>query len=182
MQSGLVSAAGYLEGQVGAINNPQAVLGMRGGATTGAWDLSAGYWSTYNASIDEPALNSNRMDLHTFDVELYKLVPTSKYSGIRLGAGLGYTMPNLGGTDKADNDISYIAGAGFDYKLTRVITLGLLVRGFFFNTDTRRTNYGSHTETLSNGQAVEVVDVTHSQDSVNFNSVLVNVGIKYYFE
>lgn len=180
--AGFGHAKGYFEGQVGAIRSPQAVFGLRGGIEYKSWDISAGYWTTRDASIDDSKLVSNSLDLNTLDIEAYRLAPIYGPISLRVGGGIGYTISNLSGPDHADADISYTSGAGFDYAIRKNVIIGILVRGFFYNTNTHRTLYGSHAETLSNGQEVEVIDVFPSTDSVNFNSILATIGVKFLFD
>ena len=131
----------------------------------GAWDLSYGLF------------NSN--ELKTVSVEAYKVLP---YKDVlfKLGAGAGFTIPHI--TDrKGDNDLSGIIGGKAEYKLTNSLSIEGSVRGIFFNTKTRKTFFGSHVETLSNGMEAEILDTYHSYDSENLNHAVGLISLRWSF-
>lgn len=181
LSSRLMAQEGYVQIEGGAIESPQAIAGMRGGVEYRGWDFSGGYWGTRDAKPDESQLIAEDMNLDTFSAELYRIIPIANALSLRLGGGVGYTMLDLSAPEDGDNDISYTAAGILDYKVHPHFGIGVFVKGFFFNTKTHRMTFGSHMETLSNGQDVEVVDEFHGYDSVNFNRMLAGLFVKYYF-
>lgn len=179
--SAVCQAQGYIEAQAGAVINPQAAFGVRGGAELGSWDVSVGYWTSHDAPVSDSGLLANRLTLNTVDIEAYNVIPLKNGLSFRLGGGAGYTMPEFNNEDKADNDYSFVVGGGLDYRIRPSLSIGILARRFFFNTDTRRTTYASHMETLSTGQEVEVSDQVDQHGSVSLDGILVTAGIKYLF-
>lgn len=160
-------AGEYFEAQTGLANNS---YGFRLGASQ-SWDKSLGYSQVFE----------NSAGIHTISYELYR---NFYFHGVELkvGGGLGYSIPNPQNEWKADNDISYIAGIGAERRLfDSPWSLGLSLKGLFFTTDARRTDYGSHTETLSTGQQVEVLDTYHYYDSINYDKVILGLFVRYYF-
>ena len=173
----------YQAGYIGAGVLSGPTLGIRGGIEHGNWDWSLGYSRAF-ADLSADNLISDKLDLHTINVEGYYLLPSPLIRlKTKLGGGIGYSIPNLsGGTSEvADNEMSFVLGGGLEYVLDSSWSIGGTVKGFFFHSNTHRTVYTSHLETLSNDQAVEVLDVSHVYDSVNFHSLLATLAIKYSF-
>ena len=167
------------QGGILASESSQAsAYGVRLGATRGFWDFSAGYWGVSGGKY---GLKSGDLDLHTINLEIARIWPIAGGLKANLSGSIGYTIPNLGSgaSETADNGHSWLVGAGIEKVLTPGLSLGASVKGFFFRTDTHLTTYGSHVETLSNGQDVEVVDVSPQDNSVNFENLLVMISLKW---
>ena len=75
--------------------------------------------------------------------------------------------------------LSWTFGAAINREVTPNVEIGLSAKGFLFRTDTNLTTYGSHLETLSNGQKAAVLDVSHSNNSADFNAVLFAASIRW---
>lgn len=173
----------YIEAQAGLTQGSLSgeSAGIRGGTIKNGWDLSLGYLRT-TADLGTDKLISNGINLHTLSAEAYRVVPIGDLK-VKLGGGLGYSIPDLsdGTSETADSGRSWVLGGGAEYQLSSGWAIAGMVKGLFFNTDTHRTVYSSHIETLNTGQDVEVLDVNHFDDAVNFNSVLISVGLRYSF-
>lgn len=142
-------------------------------------DVSLGY-NRISGDLDKKILKSNSLDLHTLNMEIYRKMTISDDLTGYLGGGVGYSIPNLS-AERGDNDVSYILGAKVNYQMTDNWSLGVYGKGFFFRTDVKRTDTSSHIETLSNGQDVEIEDVTYFTDSVNLNSAVLGFNVRYNF-
>lgn len=149
--------------------------GVRGGAEWRNLDMSLGYLKDTDHDVD----------FHTMGAELYLNLPNTRLPAltIKLGGGAGYTMPNLpdGISKTADNGYSLTAGAGLEYAITKNWAIVGSVHRFFFTTDTHTTVYSSHEETLSTGQAVEVLDVEHFDNSEKFDNTQALIQLRYYY-
>lgn len=177
----------FFEAQTGIIasNGSQApTYGVRGGILFLRSEVSLGYWGA--SGMESAQLVSRGLDIHTISLEFYRRFALSKNTVGKLGGGVGFTIPNLDGgvSETADNDHSWAFGGGVDYALSPSVSLGAAVKGFFFTTDTHLTVYGSHMEEiLSNGvptgQSVEVLDVTHVNNRIDFNSLLAQISIRW---
>ena len=165
-------ASNFAEVQMGYLNH-----GVRGGHSFNLLDVSAGYLNTVN---DNSKLSSD-VSVHTLDLSVGRNFKLGKITA-GVSGGVGYSIPNVdSGSDKADNGHSWLLGGSVDYPLIDDLAIGLGVTSLFFVTDTHRTNYGSHTETLSNVQDVEVTDTYHSDDSTKLNQVVYRIALKYRF-
>lgn len=167
-----MKASNFIEAQMGYLNH-----GIRGGRSFNLLDVSAGYLNTVN---DNSTMSSD-VSVHTLDFSVGR---NFKLWRLKAGVsgGVGYSIPNPDtGSDKADNGHSWVLGGGVEYPLTYNLSIGLNVKSLFFVTDTRRTTFGSHTETLSTGQDVEVSDTFHSYDSTKLNQVTYALALKYKF-
>jgi hypothetical protein len=179
---GLLNAAPFFEGSAGilAADASQApVYGIRGGSMFRDWEVSLGYWRAIDVRSDQ--MLSGSLDLHTVSLEAYRVFPEFGWSW-KVGGGAGYTIPNLsdGKSEMADNDVSWIAGAGAEYNVNKSVALELAVKAFFFRTDTHSTTYGAHGALdTTTGETVFVVDPMDHTDSVNFNSALITVAVKF---
>lgn len=151
---------------------------LHGGFQSPSWQLSLGYMGAYGLRNDN--LISDGLALHTLSLEAYRLIPYKAVT-FKAGGGVGYTIPNLNGgaSETADNSDSWLVGGGAEYSINDAYSVGLDLKGFFFSTDTHITVYSSHFETLSTGQSVEVLDVTHHNDRINMNSVLATVSLRF---
>lgn len=157
---------------------------MKAVKSNGKHEISFGYFNIYGAEAD--GMKSAGADLPTIALEFYKTwqLPRSEGS-LAFGGGVGYTMPNLasGVHETADNDLSWTVGTNLVRHLSRRCDLEYSVKGFFFRTDSHLTTYGSHLETFQiNGVdagQVEVLDEAHQDNSINFNSVLFNVSLRW---
>lgn len=160
----------YFETMGGAYIGDQTApsYGVRIGNVKETFDGSFGYWSAQGDTI-----------LHTLNGEICKMFPISSRTALNAGLGVGYTMISPPGAEKADSDVSWGIVAGLSHDLSDTISLGLNVRGFFFNTDTHSTSYRSHVEQLSSGQNVEVLDVHFHTNSVNYNALLLAFTVKW---
>lgn len=178
----------YFEGQGGLITShgSQAVIyGVRGGKqfdsvmSCGGWDTSLGYWAARGLSSNQ--IKSDGLTIHTLSAEIYRTIPLPYMLMGRIGGGTGYSIPNLdnGASELADNGHSFIFGGGVDCNITDSVSLGVDLKWFFFTTDTHLTTYSSHFETLNTGQQVEILDVAHSNDTVDFNSTIVALNLKW---
>lgn len=154
---------------------------LRGGRQFGNYDVSFGYLNLYGQKPS--GLISSHASLPTINVELTRVIPVTGRDRERfaVGGGLGYTMPNLAGgvSERADNDVSFTIVGSFTKPLSRKYDVNISVRGFFFNTDTHLTTYGSHTETLNTGQSVEVLDTFHQDNTISFNSVIFMAALRW---
>lgn len=150
-------------------------------------DLSLSYWRAMDVTGDN--LESKDMDLHNFSLEYFYPILSwlgsenqliNGLSKIKVGGGLGWTIPNLAGGvfETADNDISYTAGALYSHPF-KSVTLEAGIKGFFFRTDSHITKFDSHNETLSNGTQVEVLDEIHYNNVINCNSILATVAVRF---
>lgn len=179
MLSTSVYASPYIGVEGGAMVSQDAqapTYGLRVGNVIKGWDVSGGYWSAIKMKNND--ILSHDLDLHTVDAELYRIFPINQGLSANLGGGIGYTIPSMGnGADTADNGASFSVGGGADYDLSNDYSVGIGASWFLFTTDTHITVYGSHMETLSNGADVEVLDVTHYNNSVNFNAVRLVVAL-----
>lgn len=178
-----LTAAPYFETQAGYVtsgNQKGHTLGIRAGSHFQGFDCSFGYART-NADLDSDAVISNGLDLHTLSMEAYKPFYLSNNLTVKFGAGLGYSIPTLSGPEKADSGVSYLIGGGADYRVSENISLGGMVRGLFFHTDTRRIQNDSHIEILSTGQEVEVLDVNYIGGRLDLDSAVITVAVKYLF-
>lgn len=152
---------------------------LRGVRETKKHDFSFGYLNLYGMKAE--SMKSSGAALPTLLFEVARVFKAQAGGEISLGGGIGYTMPNLssGVNEQADNDISYTAVGAFKKALGPKADLVISVRGFFFSTDSQLTTYGSHMETLSTGQAVEVLDEFHHDDRMNFNSVIFMASVRW---
>lgn len=174
----------YVSGGAGAILSGNMVghaLGARIGKTVNGLDWSFGF-ERADGDLDAERIVSNGFTLHTVTAEVYKVFTLGGRWDAKLGGGLGYYFPELSGPEKADTGVGFVVGGGADYWLSNNLSLGATVRGSFFRTDTRRPVNDSHVETLSNGQAVEVLDFHYIGRDLNLDSVVVGVALKYYFD
>lgn len=162
----------FIEG-IGGNNS----YGVRGGHSWEYYELSLGY---LNANIDGTN-EVNNAHINVLDVEAYGVYPIGYSLKVKAGGGVGYGMPNLedGTSQTADNSNAWVLATGLDYAITSSWNIGFMAKGLFFNTDTHKTIYSSHPETLNTGQAVEVLDVSHEDNVSNFNSLLFTAGIRY---
>lgn len=169
IQTGLIASEG----------SQAPIYGIRAGLRRNLWDLSIGYWAARGMRSDQ--LISDGLDLHTLSAEAYYLIPIKESLVGKIGGGLGYTIPNLNGgaSETADNGHSWVFGGGVDYDLSRNITLGASLKGLFFTSDTHTMWETTSPDTLSNGQAVEVIDVHHRNDVMNLNSVLLGLSLRW---
>jgi hypothetical protein len=175
-------ALGYFELHGGLItsNASQApAYGVRLGLAGPERDFSFGYWTGRGMSSDR--LVSGGLNLEVLDVEYYRTLYSNANLSAKLGGGVGFAIPNLdgGASETADNGHCWIAGGAVDFPVTEGFSYGFSLKGFFFTTDTHVTVYGSHTETLSTGQDVEVLDVSHYNDRVNFNSAVLALNLRW---
>lgn len=178
----------YIEAQTGFLASGFApVYGFRGGTEIRDIDVSFGYWAA--RGLDSDDLASKHLDLHTLSLEAYHIWHLGALTG-KLGGGVGFTIPNLDGgtTETADYGHSWVFGGGMSYPLSDTFELAADIKGFFFTTERHLDTYGSHTETATiksyhpttiTTTKVEVLDVTHRDDQVNFNSLLFTVGLKW---
>lgn len=165
-------ASDFIEAQMGYMN-----YGVRGGHSFNLLDVSAGYLNVTNT---DSTLSSDA-SIHTLDVSVGRNFKFGKLNA-GVSAGIGYSIPNLErGSDTADNGHSWLLGGNVEYPLIDDISIGLNVRSLFFVTDTHRVTKGSHIETLSNGQDVEIEDTYHSDDSTKLNSVTYSLALKFRF-
>lgn len=156
------------------------VFQMKGIRSDGAWDFSLGYLNLYGATAD--GLKSDGANLPTIQFEAYRVLAVMEDGAeISVGGGLGYTVPNLAGgvSETADNGISWTVGGILTKPINRRCSLAFGVKGFFFDTDSHLTTYGSHEEVLSTGQTVDVLDVAHRDDNLHFDSVLFTVALRW---
>lgn len=130
---------------------------------TGFYDFSFGY------------VKSD--DLKTISLEAYKVIP---YKGLnfRAGGGLGYSIADISDR-KADNGISEVLGGSVEYTITPSWSIVGTAKGIFFVTNTHQTIYGSHLETLSNGDAAEVLDTYQINNSERVDQGIYTVGLRY---
>ena len=167
-----VRASDFIEVQMGYLNH-----GVRGGHSFNLLDVSAGYMNTVN---DNSKLSSD-VSVHTMDVSIGKNFKIGKVTA-GVSGGVGYSIPNVDtGSDKADNGHSWVLGGGVEYPLIDDISIGLSVKSLFFVTDAHRVTKGSHLETLSNAQVVEIEDTYHADDSVKLNQVTYGLALRYRF-
>ena len=164
----------------GGLTGGQA--GFRGGFVRDSWDYSLEYVRAYGEIGSDKVLYQDAV-LHTIGAEIARVYAVPLLYGVnaKLGAGIGLTIPNLEGPENADNDVSFSLGGSLNYDISKNWTIGTSIKGRFFNTITRRTTYSSHEETLSNGIVAEVLDVTHTTESLNLNSVLIGISLGYNF-
>lgn len=173
----------YFEGEAGYVgsgNLQGGLVGVRMGNEIKGVDYSFAY-TRASGDLDSEGITSNGLDLHTLSIEAYPTVYAGNRITCRVGGGLGYSIPTLSGPEKADSGLSYLVGGGADYYVNETLSIGVMVKGFFFRTDTRRIVNNSHMETLSNGQQVEVLDLDYVGGRLNLDSVLMTVGIKVHF-
>lgn len=165
-------ASNFMEVQMGYLNH-----GVRGGHSFNLLDVSAGYMNTVN---DNSKLSSD-VSIHTLDLSVGRNFKFGKVTA-GVSGGIGYSIPNPDTcSDKADNGHSWVLGGGVEYPLIDDISIGLSVKSLFFTTDSHKVTFGSHTETLSNGQVVEIEDTYHAYDSVKLNTVIYALALKYRF-
>ena len=165
-------ASDFMEVQMGYLNH-----GIRGGHSFGLLDVSAGYLNTVN---DDSKLSAD-VSVHTLDISVGRNWKFGKLTA-GVSGGVGYSIPNVDtGSDKVSNGHSWVLGGGVEYPLIDDISIGLNVRSLFFTTDMHRVTKGSHFETLSNAQVVEIEDVYHAYDSVSLSQVIYALTIKYRF-
>ena len=178
----------YFESNAGifAGNNAAPFYGFRVGSKKQAgfqdWDYSLGYWSALGYDLSNKSkFRSDQVDLHTVSADLYRIFELSEKAEARFGGGLGYTIPNLSGgiEETMDNDLSLTFGFGIDQEIKPGLSFGAGLKLFLFRTDSLATFRNSHEETLSNGQTVEVEDVSYKENSVDFNAVMVAFSIKW---
>jgi opacity protein-like surface antigen len=161
-----LQAGGYFEG-VGGTDN----YGYKMGLASSRWDASIGYQTTQDC-----------VDLHVLGLELYRSYRINEYFSVKGGAGIGLGIPNAEtGGSNYDNGTAYSLGAGIECFLTPRLSVNVLGKGIFFKSDTHVRTYGSHHETLSNGQGVEVEDVYEQYAPRTLNRGVVSVGLRYYF-
>lgn len=157
---------------------------MKAIKSTAKHEFSLGYFNVYGAEAD--GMRSDGADLPTVALEVYRVWKLPNGDGsLSYGGGIGYTMPNLAGgvNEQADNDLSWTAGANLVRPLSKRYDISFGVKGFFFKTDSHLTTYGSHMEPIyvngaESGQA-EVLDEFHQDNTLNFNSVLFSVSLRW---
>lgn len=163
----------YTEAQAGYLN-----YGVRVGKEWKSLDFSGGYSNVMN---NDSTLSSD-VQIHSLDFSIGKSFALNSKVKAGFSGGIGYSIPNLdSGHERADNSHSWLLGGHLSYDLTKNWTIGGYVKSLFFATDSLRTTYSSHTETLSNGQDVEVEDVSYREDSTKLNSVVGGLSIRYRF-
>lgn len=157
---------------------------MKAVKASGGHEVSFGFFNIYGAQAD--GMKSASADLPTIALEFYKVWNLPRNEGsLSYGGGVGYTMPNLAGgvSETADNDFSWTAGVNLVRHLSSRYDVEYSVKGFFFRTDSHLTTYGSHLESFQiNGVdagQVEVSDEMHENNSINFNSVLFNIALRW---
>lgn len=179
----VVSAAPFVEldGGVYAANGAQApAYGFGIGSEIGSWRNSVSYWSAQDIALDSEKFASDNANLHTIGVNVLRVFQFSEVVNGTFGGGVGYTIPNLfGATERADNGLSFNLKAGLERDINDAVSIGINVMAFRFETDTHTTTYGSHMEKLSNGQAVEVLDVTHRDNSVEMNALVLALKVNW---
>ena len=158
---------GSLGGVFGSIEGGSA--GFRVGAVKYALDASVGY-DRISGNLYSDKVQSDSIDLHVLSAEVYRIFKVSALD-FKLGGGIAFMSPQMSSIEKADDDAGFIAGGSVDYKISRNVSLGLKVRGNFFNTDVHRTDFLIEKETLSAGQEVETVTPVYKTDSVNLNNI-----------
>ena len=165
-------------GLAGGYKSTGPAFTMRGVRKLGMYDLSLGYLNLYGMKAE--GLRSDGASLPTINIEAQRVFIVQQGVELSLGGGVGFTMPNLasGYNEHADNGMSFTAIGSFTKPLSPHYALSLSIRGFFFGTDSQLTTYGSHIETLSTGQDVEVLDVFHQDNRLDFNSVLFLVTLR----
>jgi hypothetical protein len=173
---------GYQEvvaGIAGAEKETGLSFSLRQGVEYGKYDFSVGFLNLYG--MKAAGMKSDNSSLPTINLELTRELLSHDGGQISVGGGFGYTMPNLSGgvNEQADNDISFTAVGAFRKPISNRIDFVISVRGFFFATDSQLTTYGYHSETLSTGQSVEVIEEIHQDSRLNFNSVLFLAGIRW---
>lgn len=146
--------------------------GIRVGAQWHFAEVSFGYLKDTDHDVD----------FHTVGGNAYGILPIKRVK-IKLGGGVGYTMPNLpdGISVTADNNYSLNAGAGLEYSINSHWGIAGSAHRFFFTTDTHTTVYSSHEETTSTGNSVEVLDVSHFDNSQKYDNIQAHVELRYYF-
>lgn len=175
-------AGHYVEinsGMIGSKGSQAPLYGFRAGVEFLDLDGSLGFWSARGMNASQ--LASGGLDLHVVGLEAYRKFPLGLGFIGKLGGGVGFTIPNLegGASETADNGHSWVFGGGVDYPVSAGCSIGATLKAFFFTTDTHVTTYGSHDEILSNGQPVEVLDVFHHDDTVNFNSIILGLAVRW---
>ena len=163
---------------LGAISGGE--VGVRVGAVHWAWDFSLGY-SRLMGNLDSDKVEANGATVHLVGVEVYRSLWHGKGLSVGIGGGIGYAAVDLDGRDKAESDKYETLGASAQYSLSQNLSMELNVKGLWLNVDTHRTDYGSHTETLSSGQTVEVSDEYPKSNSLNLNSGRVGLALVYKF-
>lgn len=157
--------------------------GLRINFISPTWEKSLGYWSA--RGIHESSFVSGGLDLHVLSAEAYRIFYANQKLNYKLGGGIGFAIPNLdgGASETADNGHSWVAGGGADYELTKNISIGATLKWFFFSTEAHVTTYTTKTETLLidgvPSGPVEVVEVSHHDNRVKLDSVLLMVALRW---
>ena len=159
-------------------------IGYRVGLIYGAWDGSAGY-SRDMGNLNSPKVEANGATVNTLSVELYRTIAKNKYIELSFGGGIGYSIIDLDGRDKADPDVSYEVGAAAKYKLSKNWEFNLSIKSLFLRTHVRRIDHASHTEMVFSGGSpigeVEIDDQIPRAESLNLNSGKALLALIYRF-
>lgn len=175
-----VNQAERLElGVQGGLLGSAPVYGFGASKDTFLGEFGLSYWRALNVKND--AVRSSSFDLHNLELSYYVGVWSKDNLKVKAGAGIDYVIPNLadGISEVGDNTVGFTPGIKLVYSpsLNYILETGL--SGFFASIDTHGTIYGSHMETLSNGQEVEVLDADNFTNKANLNSVLWTVTVKF---
>lgn len=155
-------------------------VGYRFGTNYELLDLSLGY-QRMAGGLDEPKIVSKGATVHRLGVEIGRSFPIMEKLNLRANIGGGMAVTDLDGRDKADNEAYGNFGVEVNRQITRNISLGLYLKGLLLRVHTKRTDYGSHIETLSNGQEVSVLDETLKAESINLHSGILGVSFVWKF-
>ena len=162
-----------------------SALEVRGGAYNDRYKLSYGYLRQEGDT--EKNLLPATLTLHTLNLGIERVLPLPMGFKATLGAFGGVTVPNFesNAQETASNGLSGVFSGGLDYQVTPSLSLGLKTSYFVFRTDSHRTVRTTETETVFQGGvpigSVEVENEVSSQNSLNFNSLMVTAGLVYKF-
>ena len=161
-----------------------SALEVRGGAFNDRYKVSYGYLRQEGDT--EKNLLPATLTIHTVNLGVERVLPLPMGFEATLGAFGGWTAPKLSSSPETLNSgISGVFSGSLEYALTEQLSFGLKTSYFVFKTDSHRTVRTTETETVFIGGVpsgtVEVEKETSSQDSLNFNSLVVTAGLVYKF-
>lgn len=162
---------------------------LRFGTLYGPLDVSAGYVRDFLKVGNHNLLPSN-LELHTLNTEAYLTVPLPSIVRLKIGGGVGYTIPNVDATnmERLDNNLSGLFGGKLEVPVGPV-TVGVATKYHLFHTDSHRTTMLTESETIYRTMGhhkipigvVETETPVYTDNSINFNSVSVLFGVTYTF-
>lgn len=166
--------------------HPGSLVGVRLGGKIRQAEIGLSYQRN-DAEVDSPILSPGYLTTHIINLEFKRFCKLSNSLDISFGVAGGYAVPELDSnvTETIEPGLDGIFSTGLNFNVTESLSAGLTASYFVFHAKTHRTDYVVGTDTVLSGGVpigtVETVDAAESDNSLNFNSLLIAVGLKYKF-